>query len=442
MVQKMFMHRIDKSQEGLYLRIPFEVIADVASFTIAYSYTRHQTMEIGGGKTAREEVNIVDLALEDPTHALVGASGSERREITIHEDYATPGYVGTRIKPGRWYIVLGAYHIQADGCPVEITVTQRIKSDVLLRGDCHTHSVHSDGWYTVDEVIDRAKLSRLDFLFLTDHNSMASNAFIRSSPELTVLPGVEVTYYNGHYNLFGLARPIRSFVANSREEVLAVMREGKANGALVSINHPMDGSCGWKYGLGDDVPADMVEIWNGPFTPYNQQNIDLWQRQLCAGRKWPAIGGSDCHRERLFRVIGSPTTCLYTRSCSGSDILEAMKKGHAYVAMEPEAPQIHMRMGQAVMGDTYEETIPALLVLTVHDMGAGDEIRILDQTGVVHQQRTGACARFEMAYVPTNSRFLRTEVWRMLPSVGETLASISNPIYIEQQILPRGEDVN
>ena len=432
MVQKTFTRRIDKSEEGLYLYIPFEVIADAESFTIAYSYTRHLMTDIGGGKTAREEINIVDLALENLSHSLVGASGSERSEITIHEDHATPGYVGTRIEPGQWYIVLGAYHIQADGCPVEITITQHMKCGMLLRGDCHTHSVHSDGWYTVDEVIDRAKLSRLDYLFLTDHNSMASNAFIRSSPQLTVLPGVEVTYYDGHYNLFGLARPIKSYVANSREEVLAIMREGRANGALSSINHPMNSSCGWKYGLGEDVPADMVEIWNGPFTPYNQRNIDLWHRQLCEGRTLPAIGGSDCHRERLFRVIGSPATFLYARSRNGSDILDAMKKGHAFVGMEPEAPEIFMQMGQAEMGDTYTGNHPAPLRLALRGIGNSDEIRILDQTGIVFKNTPGACARYEMEFVPTNSRFLRVEMWRTFPSVGETLASISNPVYIEQ----------
>jgi hypothetical protein len=431
-IQKMFTRRIDKSEEGLYLHIPFVVIADVESFTIAYSYTRHLMSDIGGGKTAREEINIVDLALEDPSHALVGASGSERSEITIHEDHATPGYSGTRINPGQWYLVLGAYCIQADGCPVEITITQHQKHGMLLSGDCHTHSVHSDGWYSVDEVIDRAMLSRLDYLFLTDHNSMASNAFIRSSPRLTVLPGVEVTYYNGHYNLFGLARPIRSFVANSREQVLAIMREGRANGALVSINHPRDGSCGWNYGLGEDVPNDMVEIWNGPFTPYNQMNIDLWHQQLCMGRKLPAIGGSDCHREHLFCVIGSPTTFLYARSRNGSDILDAMKKGHAFVGMEPEAPEIFMQMGQAEMGDTYTGGLPEPLRLAFRGIGNSDEIRIVDQTGIVFKSITGACARYEMEFVPTNSRFLRAEVWRTFPSIGETLASISNPVYIEQ----------
>jgi len=87
---------------------------------------------------------------------------------------------------------------------------------------------------------------------------------------------------------------------------------------------------------------------------------------------------------------------------------------------------------KAAMGDTYTQGFPAPLNLVFQGLGDGDEIRILDQTGIVFKQRTGACARYEMEYVPINSHFLRVEVWRTLPLVGATLASISNPVYIEQ----------
>ncbi|NLA54112.1 MAG: CehA/McbA family metallohydrolase, partial [Clostridiales bacterium] len=349
-----FIRLIEKREERQYLRIPFEVMEDVETITITYDYTRHQLSPQSEGITARDEINIIDLALEDPYQTLVGASGSERKEIIIHENYATPGYHGVPIQAGTWYLVLGAYLIQEQGCPVAITVTQKSKETLLLKGDTHTHTVHSDGWYTVDEAIARARQDRLDYLFITDHNSMTSNAFLRSYPDLTVLPGVEVTYFDGHYNLFGLERPIKTYVANSRDEVLAIMREGKEKGALVSLNHPCDRSCGWTYGIGSDVPSDMVEIWNGPFTPYNQGCINLWQEQLCDGRIWPAIGGSDCHRAELFRNVAAPTTFLYSKSRAGSDIQDAMKSGHAYIGMDTGAPGIYLAMGDARMGDVYE----------------------------------------------------------------------------------------
>ena len=423
-----FTRLIEKQEERLLLRVPFEVAQDIESITISYAYTRHRTSSAAGGKTYRQEVNIVDLALEDAAHVLVGASGSRRSEITIHENYATDGYRGVSITPGIWYIILGAYKIEAEGCPVDITIVQKKKQTLLLKGDCHTHTVHSDGWYTVEELISRAQQDRLDFLFLADHNSMASNAFIRSSPSLTILPGVEATYYDGHCNLLGVARPIKTYVANSHEDILAILHEAKQNGALISLNHPIDPDCSWLLGFGEEVPADMVEIWNGPFTPWNQKSIDMWHGQLCKGRIWPAIGGSDCHHAELFRTFATPATCLYARSRASSDILDAMKKGHAYIGMNPDAPSIYMEMGDARMGDVAADF--SELLLRVGSLQTGDEIRLINQTGVIWKETAEACFSYETTHRITDSLFVRAEVRRQLPGIGQTLASIGNPIYI------------
>lgn len=425
---------IDHAEQRKYLRIPFTVEADVEKLTVAYSYERHRLSALGEGRTARREVNIIDLALEDPGLNLVGASGSERREISIHENYATPGYRPAKLIPGAWQLVLGAYLIEEHGCTVEISITQQTKEDVLLRGDCHTHTQHSDGWYTVEEVVARARQDRLDYLFVTDHNSMSSNEGLCSTPDLTVLPGVEITYYDGHYNLFGLPRPVKTYTANTREEVLSIMGEGRDKGALVSINHPMCNNCGWKFGFGPDVPADLVEIWNGPFTAINAAGVALWHEQLCQGRKWPAIGGSDCHHVELFRNFATPATFLYSRSRSGSDILAAMKQGHAFIGMDANAPRIHMALGEARMGDSYR---PApgqpveKLKLSLQGLQKDDELRLYDQRGLLLSDKPGACYQYEREHRPEGSRFLRLEVWRNLQNLGPTLASISNPIYLD-----------
>lgn len=424
-----FTRLIEHREQGQYLRVPFVVPEDCDSLHIAYSYERHRLIQEAEGRTIRQEVNIIDLALEDPACCLVGASGSDRREISLHENHATPGYRPQPIRAGTWFLVLGAYRVQEDGCPVSIVITTTPKAGLLLVGDTHTHTVHSDGWYTVDEAIARAQQDRLDFLFVTDHNSMTSNPRLYSLPGLTVLPGVEITYYGGHYNLYGVNRPVKTYVANSREEVLSILREGRESGALCSINHPCDPGCPWTFGLGPDVPADLVEIWNGPFTPYNQAAIDLWQGQLCQGRVWPILGGSDCHRSELFRTYATPATFLYARSRSGSDILNAMKQGHAFVGMHPEAPGIHMRLGDALMGDTYQGEEGSLF-LELTGLSSQDEVRVINQEGVFWNQRPGACHRFEVSLPVKNSLFVRVEVWRDLLPGYTTLASISNPIYL------------
>jgi hypothetical protein len=425
-----FTQRVDYVEMGQYLRVPFEMPTGADTLRISYTYERHRLMDQGDGRVTRDEVNIIDLALEGPGHILVGASGSDRTEITLHESHATPGYQPQPLKPGIWHIILGAYRVEETGCPVEVRVEITPKEGLLLVGDCHTHTVHSDGWYTVEEAIARARGDRLDFLFLTDHNSMTSNPYARSTPDLTVIPGVEITYYGGHYNLFGASRPVKTYVANTREEVLAIMKEGRANKALCSINHPTDPGCPWTFGYGDDVPADLIEIWNGPFTPWNQQAIDLWQEHLCAGRVWPAIGGSDVHHSELFRTYGTPTTFLYAQSRGAMDILEAMRLGHAYIGMHPEAPGIHLDLGEARMGDVYHGEASNLR-LSVGPLSARDEVVVINQEGVLWRDTPGACHRFEAEVAARNSRFMRVEIRRVLPNGMPTLASISNPIYIK-----------
>jgi len=423
---------LTKDQQHQYLRIPVQVGQNVEQLTISYDYQRCRPFTEGPGRVRLSEVNVIDLGLEDPDHVLVGTSGSERSTILIHENYATPGYQPAQLAQGTWYVLLGLYLIEESGCALTLTATQTPKQPMLLKGDTHLHTNHSDGWYSVEETITRARQDRLDYIFITDHNCMTSNANLPCYPDLCVLPGVEITYYNGHYNLLGLKRPVKTFFANSREEVLAIMAEGRDNGALASINHPMDGPCGWKYGLDKDVPADMIEIWNGPFTPENAAAICFWHTELCKSRRLPAIGGSDAHRGELFRQMATPATFLYSRSHSKSDILDALKNGHAFVGMTPDAPLLDLALGSAHMGDTATQSDGNTLLMTFLNLRAGDEVRLLNQTGLIFNETPGAYARFEAEKPVGGSLFVRTEVWRPLPGIGMTLASIGNPVYREK----------
>lgn len=427
-----FIRLIKKTEQRQYLRIPFDVGEDTEILTVSYSYTRHRIEPGGEGIVCRREVNIIDLALEDPDLSLVGASGSERSIVSIHENYATPGYQPRKIKAGTWQMVLGAYLVEEKGCAVDISISQTKKETVLLRGDTHCHTVHSDGRYTVDELIDRVRQDRLDYIFITDHNAMSSNDCLRSFPGLTVLPGVELTYYGGHCNLYGIKRPVKTYVANTREEVLSIMREGKTNGAATSVNHPIDPSCGWTFGVGEDVPLDLIEVWNGPFTPWNQGCVDLWQEELAKGRVWPAIGGSDCHKSGLFHTFAAPCTFLYSRGRSGSDVLEAMRRGHAFIGMDQNAPVLHMELGEARMGDVYKGGDDTLLI-RAEGLREGDELRLINQGGVAETWKPGDCHIFEVKAQTGDSLFVRLEVRRRLPGIGSTLASLSNPIYIRRK---------
>ena len=109
---------------------------------------------------------------------------------------STPGYLDRGLPAGEWQVVLGLHRLPDDGLDwrVEVETTavaaggSRSRSprcrrgrprrhlpavDGLqwLAGDCHAHTVHSDGSLSVDELAALAAGAGLDFLWVTDHNT-------------------------------------------------------------------------------------------------------------------------------------------------------------------------------------------------------------------------------------------------------------------------------
>ncbi len=159
---------------------------------------------------------------------------------------------------------------------------------------------------TLEELASLAKKHGLDFLAITDHNQMVSPAVLARIPGITLIPGVEWTHYRGHANFLGLAKPYdEPFFTNTDEDMQARFQSARDRGALIVINHPQDDSCGFQFDL-TKLPFDAIEIWNGPMRESNLRAIGLWHQMLAAGRKMPAVGGSDFHRENLFQILGGP----------------------------------------------------------------------------------------------------------------------------------------
>lgn len=116
---------------------------------------------------AHDEGNVIDLGVLDPrsagqrypaTQGFRGWSGGARERFFISESAATPGYLAGDLPPGKWFVMLGLYLVQPQGCHyrIEITfemglheVTQAVETLTYTprhtcagwyRGDLHTHT--------------------------------------------------------------------------------------------------------------------------------------------------------------------------------------------------------------------------------------------------------------------------------------------------------------
>lgn len=423
---------IGREKEGSYFELPFETPQNVQRIDIRYKYERRRSVTLKGG-ISKEEVNIIDLALSSNSGEFIGASGSDREHIWVSEFDSSDGYAPVRTEAGMWNIIIGAYKVHKNGVKVTYEITFELKERMLLKGDCHAHTTSSDGILSVEEITNLAKSSHLDFLFITDHNNYSHNRVIKSSESLTVIPGVEWTHFKGHANMLGVERAFRGkYYANTIDGVNEILEEARKSGAVISINHPFDSGCPWKWGL-ENVEYDCVEIWNGTIKQSDMKAIKWWHKELCRGRRIPVIGGSDFHKFENFSMLGHPTTCVYSMSRGRTDILTAIREGHAFAVFQPEAPTADIRCNDASMGDEIPFREGLDVSFQFSSLKKGDIIKIYSSSGI-EREFTALEEDVSFDIQAKNRLFYRVEVYRQsLPSLPPILCLITNPIYFSFQ---------
>jgi hypothetical protein len=406
---------------------------EVESLSLTYQYERHSGVE-QNGFTPRQEINIIDLGLIAPDGTQVGASGSDKNSFQVSETYATPGYQTCNLVPGEWQILLGAYKVTPQGVTVTYELIFTPKHLRLLKGDLHTHTLASDGVLTADGLGHHALHHGLDFLAITDHNQMISADALPDIPGLTLLPGIEWTHYKGHANFTGVDKPYDgSFLANTPEEILERFQSARERGALITVNHPYDEGCPFTFDM-DSLPFDCLELWNGPMRMSNMMTIAMWHGMLASGKKIPIVGGSDYHRSQLFLFPGGPTTCVFAKSAGASDILSALKHGHAYLIYAPDGPTLELTAGNAILGDSVPFAQVKEMQITVKGLNRGDVLQVVTVQGGTQLLKAETNGNFKGHYTMNAPGFARVEVLReFIPGVPMLPALISNPIYFDAE---------
>jgi hypothetical protein len=426
---------IEPARQGTYFTIPFEVPEDIETLPLKYDYDRRpleQQFLENGRYSARPEKNIIDLGLIGPDGVQVGASGSDKDEITVSEEYATPGYRPCLIVPGEWQVLVGAYKVEPEGTKVSYEVRLEGKSRRLLKGDLHSHTLASDGVHTLEELAFKAKRNGLDFVAVTDHNQLVPKAAMPRLPGVTMIPGVEWTHFNGHANFIGVDQPYdEPFATNTPDEARLRFESAHQRGALISINHPFEPVAPFQFDL-QTLPFDCIEIWNGPMRESNLKAVGYWQQLLTAGKKIPACGGSDYHRDTPFIFLGGPTMGVYAESAGASDIVAAVRAGHSFITFAPNGPTLEMTAGEAIMGDSVAWADVKEIQINVQGLQAGDVLRAVTARSSEVLFTAPADGDIELTYAVIAPGFARVELLRaFLPGLPMLPALLSNPIYFD-----------
>ncbi|SFW76011.1 CehA/McbA family metallohydrolase [Luteibacter sp. UNCMF366Tsu5.1] len=361
------------ADQHTYRELPFDVPAGTSRITIDVDYT------------GREEKTAIDLGLLGPGEfeaqdGFRGWSGGSKRRFTVSATDATASFLPGAIGPGRWRLLLGIPNIRPTATstytakiwlsrdeegfgPEHGLTTTLATGERWYRGDLHMHSAHSDGgcintsktksvpcplFLTVTSAAKRG----LDFIAVSEHNTMSQVSELREMQPyfdtMLLIPAREITTFEGHANLFGVSRTV-DFRVGSKQvpDWNALLADVARAHGVISINHPRrpnDETCmGCGFTPHDTVDMhgfQAIEAVNGRDVERAETGIPFWEKQLNAGLRITAIGGSDSHvgsddaRDEFAGTIGTPTTVVHARELSMEAILDGIRAGHVFIDTE------------------------------------------------------------------------------------------------------------
>jgi hypothetical protein len=145
-------------------------------------------------------------------------------------------------------------------------------------GSIHIHSKFSDGTGSVKEIAGYASESELDFIILTDHNTLKAKekGFENWYKKTMLIVGYEVNDIKNrnHYLVFGLNEVVGSFVKlkdgdlGNKLTAVEYVKEIKKRGGIGFLAHPdekrkhLEGHPAYPWTAWESEEFDGIEIWN------------------------------------------------------------------------------------------------------------------------------------------------------------------------------------
>ncbi|HEY6845263.1 MAG TPA: CehA/McbA family metallohydrolase [Terracidiphilus sp.] len=449
-----------------YLELPFTVKKGVTRISVDLSYT------------GREQHTTIDLGVLD-TERFRGWSGGNKSFFTISETDATPSYLPGAIVPGKWTLILGIpnieqgvtshyeakiYFAHAGDVPAVSTFSQAPlqTGPAWYRGDLHMHNAHSDGSCLSQsgqkvpcplyKTVEAAAAKKLDFIAISDHNTTSQYNDMRELQpyfdEMLLIPGREITTFEGHANVFGTTDFIDFRLTSPHvPNINQMLQQVQQQNGLFSINHPGSPTgascmgCGWSVPDTDYSRVTSVEAINGGSLDGPRSGIPFWEDKLNKGFRLTGVGGSDNHDAdyppQTRSAVGHPTTVVYAANLSERAILDGIRAGHVFVDIEGSGNRMLEFTAQAgtrnaSMGDALQcsDGQQASFSITMTELEGAHpevirdgEVTTLGDTSAV----TGNAAKHDFNFACDGKRhWLRVN----MRSTEGKLLLLGNPIYL------------
>lgn len=269
------------------------------------------------------------------------------------------------------------------------------------KGDLHVRSIHGGGKESVAELVARAEKAGLDFIAITDRNTMDAcfdPGF--QSKKVVLIPAMEWgTDERGVALIYGPHTFPR--LTNDIRDDQGICQRVQAQGGIFAIAHPCFPTAPWQRGLSY---VNAIEVWCrgfrdippvglGSFVPEYQRRVKdklvysiskaasvatssanaqacmFWDYESVQGLKACPIAGSLSSGPDV--PLGRPLTWIYAPEKSVRGIVHGLRLGRTQVSSGPDGPFITFTADAKEPQDQYIVDKQAKLTVGHQDVGIG-----------------------------------------------------------------------
>ena len=365
-----------------------------------------EEIEVEHSHVPAQTSNILDWGMDDP-NGTRGSGGGNRENAIVGIEAASRSYIPGPMPAGTWRVTVGKAKI-VPGEPAGYAVDVTLRTSPTLEpqprapyqdpgalstearwyaGDFHVHTRESGDArdsLVIDEALDFAEAQGLDFVLLSDHNTIGGFTLYEGvqarHPNVLILPGQEFTTYGGHGNAIGATESVAYTVGTDGYTIADAIEAFQEQGALFSINHPSFPlvsciGCAWTLEV-EPSSIDAVEVQTAVI-----RAIAYWEDLIENGSHAAAVGGSDDHRAGqdlgpLLTPIGTPTTMVYATDLSVGAIREGVRSGRTVVKVFGlDGPMLETALSGERIGNTVSADTATLSVVVTG--GDGKSLRVI-----------------------------------------------------------------
>ncbi len=441
---------LTKNDSKTYIPYTFDVPEGMTNVHLDFVYAPHYA-------TGRIHQNQINVSIDGPDG--VRGQWNFMQPCDINGIASSPGMRTAPIESGTWTAYVESHRILGlDTVNYELTVTLSNKPLTLTpspyrdvrkvastqtgwyRGDLHAHTIHSDGRWDIPEFTRFMRDRGLDFVSLSDHNTVTGLSQHRNQtePGFLALGGMELSTLNGHMLALG-GNDFYEWRLDIEPgmDINRILQQVIDRGELLIIAHPMSpdepfcSGCIWQFDDARPGVALGVEIWNGFWSEFNEEALQQYYAWLNLGNRLVATSGSDIHAAFPPAQAGrSGFNVVYAEQLSEEAILKAIRQGHSYVSAGPELIlSANSASGKTAMTGDLLPSEAVTVKAVWNNAHQGDVLRLVvdgqvrEQVSVdVAGEKSWSFGANELKWATVELRDARNDLW-----------AVTNPVFLGTQ---------